>query len=105
MCNEGNYCSDNNVSAVCPQGFFCPTGTGQPQDCDVFYDCPEGSATPSISITTLIVTLGYLGLLSGFWGVWGLTDERRTPGTVLDADEEELKPSTDKIKHQQSLLS
>ncbi|KAJ3403833.1 hypothetical protein HDU80_003692 [Chytriomyces hyalinus] len=42
-CWYGFYCPDPQTILVCPEGYYCPSGTITPHKCRIFSFCPTGS--------------------------------------------------------------
>ena len=38
------------VVTICPEGFYCPSGTAVPHQCEGNGTCPEGSSSPTAAI-------------------------------------------------------
>ncbi|KAJ3329639.1 hypothetical protein HDU76_007506 [Blyttiomyces sp. JEL0837] len=55
ICKGGWYCPDYLTMLPCPAGYFCPTGTVRPYKCNVFSRCPEGSVSPVVYGTIVLM--------------------------------------------------
>eukprot|EP00658_Telonema_sp_P-2_P071283 TRINITY_DN6056_c0_g1_i1.p1 TRINITY_DN6056_c0_g1~~TRINITY_DN6056_c0_g1_i1.p1 ORF type:complete len:990 (+),score=136.95 TRINITY_DN6056_c0_g1_i1:62-3031(+) len=104
-CSAGYYCTNNDVTDICPSGSFCPAGAAEPVECSIYYTCPEGSATRDVSALTLTLTLVTLALISVGGVVWGVTDKRRSAKELSEEEMAALGCSEEHgpIEHQISL--
>ncbi|KAJ3217335.1 hypothetical protein HDU67_008137 [Dinochytrium kinnereticum] len=57
ICKAGNYCPDYKTRIVCPEGYFCPSGSVAPRPCEFLASCPKGSImpTPHIALITMAI--------------------------------------------------